>query len=713
MNTDKLRSYRFSTDAQWSTCLFIQADPEARRASGGIRPFPTYARPGTRYQSNGAHAPVVTRAGDIFWCDEKCTIHRLSTCDDSPVAFSAPSAIARAGRIVATSGGLWVTGDGPDSLERFDEHTLSRLSVVNVPDLRIIDLSDAGRGCVWTLLEREGIWQSICVDRFGRQLTTVAFEGISAVVAFAFLRRSQRFAVLTGDPHPRLYWFSKEGGSALFSLPVAGLRPCFEAHVLGSDYRDRVFLAGADGAEFGGRPYVVILDADGNRLGDLPLDSQDHPLRGVTASRSSLLVAGQRGLLRFETAEVASADVEQAQCTVMTPALFSPDREDRRRWLRVEATAELPEGTSLEIFHASTDRVDEHERLSTMAADNSLPASQRVEGLLAELAPGFRRTVFRGAAGTEGMQEYSAKLFDVRERYLWVFVTLTATSGARLPRLSELAVYYPGRTLMEDLPAIYQREEERPGSFLRALVGVIEATTQGLDARIASMGSQVHPDTAQEPWLNFIARWLGVPWNDSLSIEQKKAVIKRAADLSKGRGTRAGLEALLESLFPGSPRRFRVTDATADFGFAVVGGKSCSGSTLPALLAGSTRWDAELNSRAVLGYTRLPSAGQPEDGDWQLAGKIRVGVAATAAERTSTEPCLLDLIKQMVPLMARVELHWVAPHALRSNRLDGTMTLEPEPSPHLGTDAITGLARLPERAGPLSAGGAQIGHRLQ
>jgi len=111
--------------------------------------------------------------------------------------------------------------------------------------------------------------------------------------------------------------------------------------------------------------------------------------------------------------------------------------------------------------------------------------------------------------------------------------------------------------------AIYQRAEAQPGSFLRALVGVLEATTGSLDARIASMGSRIHPSTAPEEWLDFVARWLGLPWDDGLTLEQKQRLVRRAPELAQARGTRAGLEALLESLIPGPPRRFRVTDATA------------------------------------------------------------------------------------------------------------------------------------------------------
>jgi phage tail-like protein len=427
-----------------------------------------------------------------------------------------------------------------------------------------------------------------------------------------------------------------------------------------------------------------------------------------------LIVTGQRGLLRFATADFLPEGVEQAQGTLITPMLQSPDREDRRRWLRVEASAQLPEGSTLVISYAATDDTRVRDRLNAIAADRSLSMSRRINQLLSESDLWRGRTEFYGSdPQPKDPPPFMAKLFDVSERYLWVAVTLTAAAGAGLPVLSQLAILYPGRTLMESLPAIYQREEARPESFLRGLVGVLEATTQELDTRIALIGSLVHPSTAPEPWLNFIARWLGVPWDDRLNVKLKRAIVMRAADLARGRGTRAGLEALLESLMPGVPRRFRVTDATADFGFAMVGAKAWAGSALPAMLGGHTRWSPELDSGAVLGHMRLPCDGLLDDSALQLVGRLRIDVAATATERKAWEPWLLTMITEMVPLTARVELRWVSAHAFRTNRLDGTLTLEAAPTPHLGTDAVTGLARLPDRGTRTSASGPSLSTRLR
>lgn len=715
MTAGKLKSYRFATEAQWSKCLFVQTDRESFRKGEGIRPFAPYARPAAIYESRGASAPVVTSTREILWRDHRCSLHRLVPCDDDqPEATIAPHAIACADRLVSTRSGLWVKGDRPDSLERYDEETLTRLLIARIRNAKIIDIARDGHDSLWALIERDGEFFAVHVSRNGRNGKTINFKGISEAQAFVFLKRESRFVVLTGGQYQKLNWFDGEGGRSSFGRTVSAMRQCFHANVLGSDSRDRVFLGGADDDGLG-PAYVLIFDVDGNAIGDVALDPEDAPATGLAASRDQLLVTSRRGLLRFTTAEVVPEGAEHVQCTLTTPLLFSADREDRRRWLRVEATGMFPEGSTLEISWAATD--DQPPLASAILKDDSTFISQTAAAkVLSEPYSQRGRTVFQGAAEAERKnkkQTYSVGLFDVTERYLRVCITLAAGPGARLPVLSELNVLYPGRTLMEDLPAIYQREESIPNSFLRKLVGVLETTTQGIDARIASMGSQIHPATARESWLDFIARWLGVPWDDGLTLKQKRAIVMRAPDLAKTRGTRAGLEVLLESLIPGKPPRFRVTDATADNGFAIVGGASCEGSRLPAMLGGYTRWRPELGSGAVLGSMRLPCPDQLDDGAWQLAGTVEVEVAATAEERAAWKPWLRALIEQMIPLTARLKFRWVTAWSLRSDRLDDTITLEDPPEPHLGTDAITGLARLPEQPLRLSACGEPIGTRLR
>lgn len=723
MSADQIRRYRFFSQVQWDTCLLAQVAKDRAPSHDRLQPFPPFARQAVLLPSPGAHTPVVTPAGELFWSDENYRLHWLTSADAQEETFMVSSAIGRASQVVATWDGLWVMSGPSGSLQKYDPHSFTRLLTVNLPNVQLIDIASDGRDSVLVLGRRDGRLFSLRIDRAGHEQEMVEFSGLSDARAFTYLRQAKRFVLLTVDSHARLYWFPSQGGQELFSLPVSAAHPCFAPikadkavprQALGSDSRERVFLAGQD-EHGGGNTYVLLFDADGAFLGDIPIDSLDAPVTGLVGTREHVYVTGRRGLLRFEATRTVPEGVEPVQCRILTPMLHSPDREDQRRWLRIEATATLPEGSTIELSYAATDNVEIRDRLMTIAANESITAAQRMSQLLNEPDVWQSRTIFQGAGTDDTAPDtmFSAKLFDVRTPYLWVCITMTAAAGARMPVLSELAVLYPGRTLMEHLPGIYQREESNAGSFLRGLVGVLEATTQGLDAKIGSMGRQIHPSSAPESWLNFLARWLGVPWDDGLGLEQKRAIVMRAAELTKWRGTRKGLELLLECLMPGMPRRFRVTDATADFGFAVVGGDVCAGSTLPAMLGGYTRWHAQLGSRTVLGYMRLPCSGQREDGAWHLAGQVRVDVATTASERKARESWLPALIREMIPVTARVEVHWVSAQALMTNRLDGTMVLASAPVAHLDTDAITGLAHLPESGIRLSASGSSISTTLQ
>ena len=706
-----MRGFHFASAAQWSACLLSGVDARAIK-SGIVRPLAPFSSAAARHSSSGAFVPVITRAGDVLWTDRHDVLHRLSPCSDAVETSPAPWRASAAVRVVAAHGGFWVMGK-PGSLQLFEDSSLTRLASSEVANL--VDIA-AWRSGLLALVEKDGVVRALRIDKAGRishkqPQDAVVLRGVSSAVAFAAMPGADRFVVLAGQKHQQLYWFSSKGGWALISRPVGSLRPCFAAATIAADPNGRVLIAGADGGEFGGRSWVLVLDADGNLIDEVPIDAADLPVTGLAATSDALFIGGALGLVRVSPARVIPDTAGDVTCTIVTPILHSPDRQDQRRWLRVEGLADLPDGTTAEISCAAIEPRDRRDRVAAIASDASMPASRRIAMLLAE--PGVWRPVTSFRGGQQAPSLIAEKLFDVRAADVMVCVRLTASVGAALPALSRLSVVYPGRTLMEQLPGIYQREEEQPGSFLRSLVGVLETTTQQLDSTIGSMGSLLDPASASEPWLDFIARWLGVPWDAAFSLEQKRAVLGAAPTLSRARGTRAGLEALLDALVPaGARKRYRVTDPTADFGFATVGGPGCQGSTLPAMLGGYTRWSAALDERAVVGRMRLPCAGQLEDGVWHLAGKLHVEIAATAAERKAWEPWIDRVIADMVPLTSRASVAWVPEQALASHALDGTWTLEGSPLARLGTDAVTSVARLPRRGSRLSASGAGMSTHL-
>lgn len=711
MSVDPPRGYRFATPAQWGACLFAGVDTGSLSSRNVVRALPPFDTAGQRIPGQDARAPAVAATAEVLWHDDATDrLYRLPPGEATPVTVRAPSAIARAARLLATSEGLWVHGGG--SVQRFESDSLTRLSLLDLEGWHAVDIAQARTG-LHVLAGRGGRWHALSIDCAGRIRQVIELEEVDQAKAFVFLRSSKRFVVLTGDSDPQLRWFAEGGGVALLKKSVAAMHHCFSATALGTDGRDRVFIAGTDKPGRGGEANVFSFDGDGNALGGVRLEARDAPITGVAASRDALYVTDRRGLLRFPIAQSVPQDSGEVQCLLVTPLLRSPDREDGRRWLRIEVSAVLPRGATLELSYASTSDPAIRDRLAEVSADTGLTESQRVQRILAQRGVWHAPIAFHGeGTGADEAPRFTAPLFDVRDSCLWVALRLIAAPGAqRLPVLREFAVLYPGHTLMEYLPSIYQRQEATPESFLRALVGVFETTTQGLDERISALGSHMHPETASPEWLDAIARWLGLPWDDSLALAQKRRILSRAHELATARGTRAGLETFLGCLMPESPRRFRILDPIADFGFASLGGAGCAGSALPVLLGGRPRWHTELGAGARLDRMRLPC---DEDGSdrWQLGAQVRIDIAATADERRAWAPWLPDAIKGLVPFTTRGRVRWIDARALQGQRLDGALTLEGTPTPHLGDDAISGLARLPAGGTRLGATGADIGTRL-
>ena len=69
MNEPLLPAFRFATEAQWNSCLFVGADRQTAATRTGLRPFAPYAMPPLVFATHGAHAPTISETSDIIWRD--------------------------------------------------------------------------------------------------------------------------------------------------------------------------------------------------------------------------------------------------------------------------------------------------------------------------------------------------------------------------------------------------------------------------------------------------------------------------------------------------------------------------------------------------------------------------------------------------------------------------------------------------------------------
>jgi phage tail-like protein len=698
MSADNQRRYRFGTAAQWAAGLGARVDGDALDATGVVTPFAPYQDTPRLYESRGAFAPAGARDGRIFWRAAGCSLLRLDPDDERPETVEAPAPPNEVHRMAVARDNLWLSGGSPPELRCHDTAQLARRFVVKLAGMRLIDFASDGRDGVWTLAAPQACGggddndQACCIhfDCAGYEVLRFTLVGADEPVQLAWLARGERLVVLAaGGKQLRAY--APGNPEPLYTVDINTIRPCLVATWLASDSRSRVMLAGLEHDAWGGGATVLTLDADGQFLHALPLPA---PATGIHATRNRLLVTTAEGLLHYMLAGAGGTGAD-TRCDFITPVLQSPINDNPRRWLRVEALATLPPGTSIEISYVSTADAEVQEKAGRIAADRGLTTGRRL-ALLREHLQGWTTPMVFQATASGAQAPYAVPLFDVHEPWLWVSVALLGAPGAALPRIDRLDVLYPGRTLMEYLPRVYQRAEAEPDNFLRTLVGVIETSTQEQDRRIAAMGAMIAPETAPPEWMDYVARWLDLPWDDALNEQQKRRVLAGADLLASRRGTRAGLETLLAALLPGAPPPYRIVDVGAQYGFAALGA-----APLPALLGGLPVSAAALNRKAVLGKARLTCTDSPPDDVTRLAGQITVSVTATAAQRTAWEPWLAKLVGAMLPATTRLALRWASVAGRRlDNRLGEDYVLNEAPAPHLGTDAVTGLARLGTANGP-------------
>jgi phage tail-like protein len=696
--------YRFASPAQWDACLFSGLERVAGDSGVVLEPLLPYGPAEPLQRSNGAFAPACSRVGELIWRDAAGCLHRWSDCDDGARALAAPLALGGALRIVRCGDALWCLGRVPATLECFDADSLSRRLVVSVPVERLLDLAWDGASGLYALGVNAAA-HAVClhVDCTGCASVPIPLPSVCSPSQIAYARDADMLAFLT-EGGAGLTGVANGQSAASFYVRFGAFRPCFTASVLASDGRSRFLVGGKDGSDFGGEPALLVIAADGTLESVLPLPA---PPTGIAAAAAELFVTYAAGILRCTSTRIVP-EGGYIEGALITPLLHSPPGLAERPWLRAELLLSLPAGVAAEISYACLGSADTGTRAQAAAivSDRKKISSQKFDDLQALLSWSVP-TVLSGSDALATLaplsSPVSSPLSDAAAEYLWLRVRLIASPGASVPSLAALSVLYPERSLLDDLPAAYRRNAAAPASYLRALLGVLESTTQNLDARIAALGALIAPATGQGAWTDLVAGWLGLPWDGALEPAQKHRLLIAAAELGRARGTRAGLETLMQCLFPGTPRRYRIVDVGVDFGLLTLGGASCRGTGLPAVLAGLPVSAAVLSRKAILGKARLPCGTASDDGRSRFANRLRVDLAATTAQRKAWEPWLTGVLAAVVPASARVQIRWLSPAALPGDEwLTDSSTLRPAPATRLGSEAFTGLTVLPYRRDGMS-----------
>jgi phage tail-like protein len=108
--------------------------------------------------------------------------------------------------------------------------------------------------------------------------------------------------------------------------------------------------------------------------------------------------------------------------------------------------------------------------------------------------------------------------------------------------------------LRKGIPDVYRRDynarRDDPPPFVIRFLHALEEVLDPIVATLDSLPAHLDVDLAPEHALAGLATWLGVDDVESLPAKQRREAVRRAGELARLRGTRAGLELALSLFFP-------------------------------------------------------------------------------------------------------------------------------------------------------------------
>jgi phage tail-like protein len=134
-------------------------------------------------------------------------------------------------------------------------------------------------------------------------------------------------------------------------------------------------------------------------------------------------------------------------------------------------------------------------------------------------------------------------------RYLWLRVRLSSADGRTAPEVSQVQATTAARSYIDDLPAVYAREDQA-SDFLRRWLALFRAELGDTETLLDEMARRFDPAITPADDLAWLAGWLAFTLPDksapSWSIPWLRELILQAHDIYTRRGTKAGLREAIE-----------------------------------------------------------------------------------------------------------------------------------------------------------------------
>lgn len=198
------------------------------------------------------------------------------------------------------------------------------------------------------------------------------------------------------------------------------------------------------------------------------------------------------------------------------------------RWHRFLLEGDFNDGTHTEfLYHSSNELLKDDDIIG-------LPENYWKKGL-PDTAP---------AQSTE--QRDALFLENVQGRYLWFKLILTGHENLS-PAVRSLAFFFPRLSYLDYLPEIYQKDPVRK-EFLERFLSIFESIFFEIEFNIEHLSRFFDAMGAPPEFLSWLGSWLAISMDDNWPDDKKRLFIQNAISIYKKRGTREGMEEIIELL---------------------------------------------------------------------------------------------------------------------------------------------------------------------
>jgi phage tail-like protein len=198
--------------------------------------------------------------------------------------------------------------------------------------------------------------------------------------------------------------------------------------------------------------------------------------------------------------------------------------EPERRWHKIVLDAEIPDKTQINAYYYSSDVEKRQEDILAFS-----------ESEWTELAS-FR---------TSELKKRDALIQGPSGRFLWLRLVLISSDEYKTPKIKSIRAYFPRSSYLRYLPAVYQ-EDEKSRDFLERFLSLFETFLGCKEEEIAEIARYFDVKAAPGEFISWLATWVAAIFDESWTEEKRRIFLQRAVALYKKRGTREGLEDLIE-----------------------------------------------------------------------------------------------------------------------------------------------------------------------